>query len=133
MTPRFNGIDHVHVYVADRDAAVIWYKDVLGMTPIKAFLSWAQNGGPLTLEDPSGTVHLALFERENPASASTVAFRASGEQFLKWKTHLENKGLIVRINDHDMAYSMYFSDPDKNLYEITTYEPEKVREFVVNS
>jgi len=41
MIPSLYGIDHVHVYVANRDAAVNWYKDILGMTPIKAFLSWA--------------------------------------------------------------------------------------------
>jgi len=127
MMPRLTKIDHVHAYVADRAAAVKWYNDVLGMTPIKAFLSWAEGGGPLTLEDPSGTIRLALFEREHPANASTVAFGASGEEFLQWKTHLERKGLTVRIEDHDMAYSIYFKDPDENLYEITTYDVETVR------
>jgi len=127
MVPRLENIDHVHVYVRDRDAALEWYKDVLGMRPIKAFLSWAEGGGPLTVEDASGTVHLALFERDNPATASTVALGTSGEQFLKWKTHLEGKALSLRINDHDMAFSMYFSDHDGNLYEITTYEHERVR------
>ena len=131
MIPSLEKIDHVHVYVSDREAAVKWYTDVLGMRPIKAFLSWSKGGGPLTLEDPSGEVHLALFERENPTSISTVAFGASGEQFLKWKTHLEGKGLTLRVNDHDMAFSLYFSDPDGNLYEITTYEHEAVRKALI--
>lgn len=131
MIPSLEKIDHVHVYVSDREAAVKWYTDVLGMRQIKAFLSWSKGGGPLTLEDPSGEVHLALFERENPASISTVAFGASGEQFLKWKTHLEGKGLTLRVNDHDMAFSLYFSDPDGNLYEITTYEHEAVRKALI--
>ena len=128
MSPALNGIDHVHVYVSDREAAVKWYQDVLGLRPIKAFLSWAEGGGPLTLEDASGQVHLALFERANPATASTVALGTSGEQFLKWKSHLESKAIALKINDHDMAFSMYFSDPDGNLYEVTTYEHDGVRE-----
>jgi len=127
MTPKLKKIDHVHVYVSNREAAVKWYADVLGMNPIKAFLSWAQDGGPLTLEDSNGGVHLALFERDNPASISTVAFGTNGKQFIKWRTHLEDKDLSLRVNDHDMAFSLYFSDPDKNLYEITTYEHEAVR------
>ena len=127
MTPSLNGIDHIHIYVTDRDAAVKWYDDVLGMTPVKAFLSWAKDGGPLTIEDPSRTIHLALFERERPAATSTVAFGASGEDFLNWKNYLESKGLALRINDHDMAYSMYFPDPDENLFEITSYDHDHIR------
>ena len=131
MIPCLEKIDHVHVYVSNREAAVKWYADVLGMRPIKAFLSWAKGGGPLTLEDPSGEVHLALFERDNPASISTVAFGTSGKQFIKWKNHLKSKGLSLRVNDHDMAFSLYFSDPDGNLYEITTYEHEAVRQAML--
>ena len=78
MTPTLKGIDHVHIYVADRQAAVNWYADVMAMEPIEAFLAWAEGGGPLTLSDPTDTIHLAIFERESFTPSNNVAFGATG-------------------------------------------------------
>ena len=128
MTPKLNGIDHIHVYVANWDEAEDWYGDVLGFKRVEALKSWAVKGGPLTLENPEGNVHLALFERDGHAGSSTIAFGASGKEFLAWKTHLEGKGLDLRIADHKMAFSMYFNDPDKNMHEITTNDRDYVAE-----
>lgn len=127
MTPKLNGIDHVHVDVGSWSEAEKWYKTVLGFKRIDALMAWAVKNGPLTIENPEGSVHLALFESDNPSSLSAIAFRASGDEFLAWKTHLESHGLELRLTDHHLAYSMYFSDPWGNLHEITTYE----RDYVV--
>jgi len=128
MTPKLDGFDHVHVYVKDRARAEKWYADVMGCKPVEALKIWAVNGGPLTLEDPTKSVHLALFERDNNTGSTTIAFGTSGKEFLKWQKHFEKKGLTLRISDHDLAFSMYFQDPDENMYEITTYEHGIVRE-----
>lgn len=127
MTPTLTGIDHIHVYTADRAAAQAWFAEIMALQPIKEFLPWTEGGGPLTLTDPADQIHIALFERDSFEPSSTIAFGASGEQFLEWKRHLESTGLTLRLSDHDMAYSLYFRDPDKNMYEITTYEPDIVR------
>ena len=127
MPPSLLGIDHVHVYVADRQAAEKWYTDVLGFKRVAEFDVWATKTGPLTISDPSDKVHLALFERENEPPSTAIAFGATGEGFLAWKTHLERHGIRLRIADHDLAFSLYFNDPDENLHEITTYEHEIVR------
>ena len=64
-------------------------------------MAWAVPNGPLTIENPEGTIHLALFETESDSkSISAVAFGASGEEFLVWKDKLENHGLELRITDH---------------------------------
>ena len=128
MTPTLKGFDHIHVYTLDRAAAQTWFADVMAMKPIEEFLPWAEDGGPLTLADPTGKIHLALFERDSFEPTTSIAFGASGEQFLKWKSHFEAQEITLRIEDHDMAYSLYFHDPDKNLYEITTYDAKTVRE-----
>lgn len=128
MIPRLNGFDHIHVYVADRKRSEDWYAEILGLRRAEALMPWAVNGGPLTLENPEGSVHLALFERANPGGSTAIAFGASGEAFLAWKDHLESKGLDLRIADHSMAFSMYFHDPDRNTHEITTYDHDLVRE-----
>ena len=126
--PKLNGFDHIHVYVADWERAEDWYADTLGFRRVEAFMPWAVKGGPLTLEDSEGKIHIALFEREDHEGSTAIAFGASGEEFLAWKTHLENKGLVLRIADHKLAYSLYFHDPDQNMHEITTYDHELVRE-----
>lgn len=122
MTPKLSRIDHLHLYVTDRDEATAWYQSVLGFRVVEALQEWAVNNGPVTLETDDGAIHLALFERETPQPSSAIAFGASAEEFMKWKTHLEQSGLALRISDHRLAYSMYFEDPYDNLLEITTYE-----------
>lgn len=121
MIPALSSIDHVHVYVSDRAQAEAWYEDVLGFRRVEKFLIWATDTGPLTIEDPAGKVHLALFESDKPPT-STIAFGADGAAFLEWKTHLESKSLELRLADHDLAWSLYFHDPFGNYHEITTYD-----------
>ncbi len=127
MTPALKGFDHIHVYVADWESAEKWYGDTLGFKRVEALMPWAVKGGPLTIEDPEGNIHLALFERDDHKGSTAIAFGASGEDFLTWKIHLESKGLELRITDHKLAYSLYFHDPDNNMLEITTYDHESVR------
>lgn len=128
MTPKLKGFDHVHVYVRSWDDAEEWYGKILGFKRVEALMPWAVEGGPLTLEDPAGNVHLALFEREDRSGSTAIAFGATGEEFLAWKKHLEGYGLELRVTDHELAYSLYFNDPDQNMHEITTYEHDHVRQ-----
>lgn len=126
MTPKLNGIDHVHVYVNNRSEAEQWYQKVLGFKRVEALMVWAVGSGPLTLENTEGNVHLALFEKDDYPNTSAIAFGASGQEFLAWKTHLESHALELRLADHQLAWSLYFNDPYGNLHEITTYEHDYV-------
>jgi uncharacterized cupin superfamily protein/catechol 2,3-dioxygenase-like lactoylglutathione lyase family enzyme len=126
--PALLGVDHDHVFVEDRSAAEHWYADVLGMTRTKAPESWAADGGPLTLQDATGTIHIALFERPHQQTRSTIALRVSGREFQSWRAHLQSvPGLEVAQQDHEVSESLYFADPDGNPYEITSYECELAR------
>ena len=127
MVPKLSGIDHVHVYVGNWAEAEAWYEKVLGFRRVEALMGWAVENGPLTIEDPAGKIHLALFEREN-SPTSTIAFGADGEEFLQWKAHLEQHSLELRVTDHKMAWSLYFHDPFGNMHEITTYDHDYVTE-----
>jgi hypothetical protein len=89
---------------------------------VEALMQWADETGPLTIENPEGSVHLALFERPDHPPTTAIAFSASAGQFVAWKRHLKAHGLELRIADHDLAWSMYFRDPWENLHEITTME-----------
>ena len=123
MAPTLKNIDHVHVFVADRVAAEAWYANMLGFTRIVALESWALDGGPLTIADASGAIHIALFEAVPIKTRSTVAFGANAAQYLAWREHLSKAmGSAVSFEDHGMSLSMYFRDPDGNPFEITCYE-----------
>jgi len=129
-TPTLAGFDHVHVLVRDRAAAVRWYLDVMGLTPVPELAVWQADGGPLTLADASGRVHIALFEREPVAgrSLSVVALATDAAGFAQWREHLTRTlPQPPSFVDHDLSLSLYFRDPDGNPYEITTYEVATAR------
>jgi catechol 2,3-dioxygenase-like lactoylglutathione lyase family enzyme len=125
--PSLDGVDHVHVFVSDRAAAEAWYGRVLGLSRVSALERWATGGGPLTLADASDRIHLALFERPALPCRSTIAMGTTAAEFIAWRGHLERAlDAPVRLEDHDVAWSIYFADPDGNPYEITTYDHEGV-------
>ncbi len=127
-TPKLNGIDHIHLYVNDKNKAAAWYREVLGFEIHQPFEVWNNENGPMTLEDSSGTIHLALFTRSNQPPLTSIAFNADGKEFLQWTEHLKSQGLKLRIADHRISWSMYFKDPDENMHEITTMDYEWVSE-----
>jgi catechol 2,3-dioxygenase-like lactoylglutathione lyase family enzyme len=127
--PTLSGVDHVHVMVRDRAAAVAWYRDVLGFAVVPELAVWQADGGPLTLADAGGHVHLALFEHAPaPQHKSVVALGTDAAGFVRWLEHLTRAlGHAPALEDHDLALSLYFRDPDGNPYEITTYDVTSAR------
>jgi catechol-2,3-dioxygenase len=113
-------IDHIHVNVKNRTEAEKWYESILGLKRKKSTEFWASDGGPLTLQNESDSVHLALFERESVQN-TVVAFKVSAEALLLWIGHLTENKIDVSPVDHEISWSIYFRDPDGNPYEITTY------------
>ena len=127
MAPDLDRIDHIHVFVADRAAAETWYARVLGLQRIPDLVFWSADGGPLTLGNRGGSVHLALFEGVNQGCRSTVAFGVGDAGFLSWQLHLEDVlGRRIEPIDHHVSWSLYFTDPDGNPFEITTNEHARV-------
>ena len=109
-------LDHVHVFVPERDRAAAWYRDVLGLAVVLEHAHWAADGGPLTVSGDGGTSGVALFEGEAPSGgerrrvvALRVAVRASD------------------VVDHGESFSIYFVDPWGNPFEVTSYDAELVR------
>lgn len=123
MPPNLKEIDHIHVFVADRAAAEKWYANVLGFNRVAELEFWAADGGPLTIGNSSGTVHLALFERPTVKCRSTVALGTSCSEFIAWRAHLTKVfGQPAEAVNHEVSWSLYFADPDGNPFEITSYE-----------
>lgn len=121
MAPKLNGIDHIHINVSDRSKSERWYKDVLGFTRVPELEFWAVDGGPLTLTDERGRVHLALFESDKVQN-TTIALNVSSTDLAAWIGHLLAHGIEVKPVDHEVSWSLYFRDINGNPFEITTYE-----------
>ncbi|HEY8118516.1 MAG TPA: VOC family protein [Methylophilaceae bacterium] len=127
MTPTLEGLDHIHIYVVNRLESEEWYARVLGLRRSSEFESWVSDRGPLTIGNSSGTVHLALFERPAEKCHSVIAFRAIATEFIAWQSHLSAAlGHSVDVVNHDLSWSLYFTDPDGNPFEITSYDYKQI-------
>jgi len=126
---RVGGIDHVECYVPDRRAAADWYRETLGLTTDE--IGW-EAYGPLMVTSDGGATTLALFEG-GPTGADRgvgfhrVAFRIDGPGFLTIVDRLAEDPAVevegrAEISDHTYSFSIYFTDPYGNPFEVTTYE-----------
>ena len=128
MQPQLSTLDHIHVFVADRSAAEAWYGRVLNLKRVERLVFWTADHGPLTLTNANDQVHIALFERPREKSRTTVAFGVGGAELLAWQRHLKAElGRELPLVDHEVAWSLYFEDPDGNPFEITSYDYDLVR------
>jgi catechol-2,3-dioxygenase len=122
MIPTFDRIDHLHVYAANRNQAEQWYASVMGFKRMVELESWAERG-PLMLQNSSGTIHIALFEAPPQPTRTTIALSVGAQEFVAWRLHLvEMLKRPVEPEDHQLAWSLYFADPDGNPWEITCYQ-----------
>ena len=126
MQPELRGVDHIHLYVTDKQQALAWYQKHLGFEVVESLRFWDGKNGPLVIEDKSKSVHLALFEREEFEPLTSVAFGASGEDFIEWKKYFESQGIDLRVANHTVSWSLYFEDPFGHNHEITTHDHEVV-------
>ncbi len=122
-----DGIDHVAIAVRDVARSAAWYQRVLGL---ERLYEGAWDDVPTMVG--IGTTAIALFpiksEEVKPPPAKNVvamrhlAFRAGRRCFESARAHLEQLGIECEFQDHEIAHSIYFRDPDGHQLEITTYE-----------
>lgn len=82
-----------------------------------------------------GTTSVALFPIETrdplpPPGRDTVAvrhiaFRIGGADYDSAQAELQRRKIAFRFQDHEIAHSIYFQDPDGHQMEITTYELQR--------
>ena len=119
------GIDHVALSVRDIARAAQWYIDVLGFER-----RYADVWDEVPTFIGRGNTAIALFPAK-PESASEVgaeirmlhlAFRADRKNFQAAQEELQRRKIPFDFQDHEVAQSIYFRDPDGHKLEITTYE-----------
>ena len=122
MNTKLQNIDHIHVFVTNRQEALVWYSNILGLKPLEKLISLPKSG-PLTIRNDEDTITIALFKGTPQDNRTVIAFKVSGEEFINYhdiinKSKTENIDLV----DHNSQFSIYFDDPYGNPYEITSYD-----------
>ena len=122
---QLEGIDHIAMGVRDIERSAEWYIDVLGFERLHDGM-W--DGVPTFIG--KGNTGIALFPATQEPKLSSqreirmlhLAFRASRENFLIAQRELKKRGIKFGFQDHEIAQSIYFDDPDGHQLEITTYD-----------
>jgi hypothetical protein len=79
MPPELQAFDQIHVDVADREQAEAGYAGMPGLSRTPELEFWATDGAPLTLQNESGSIHIALFERPaQPCRSELTPHEAEG-------------------------------------------------------
>ena len=126
-------IDHVALTAADLKKSVAWYQDVLGLErrhedawgDCPVFLCAGSTCIALFAVQPGGPA--ANVSTEAEAGFRHLAFRASYADFVEAERNLQQKGIPVEFQDHGIAHSIYFADPDGHRLEIATYDLPKAQ------
>ena len=129
-------VDHIEMFVSDREKAAEWYEEIFGLKPIKELDVWSKIG-PLFIGTENREVTLALMngKKDIDGSINRMAFRTTGRQFLDFLNRIDEMGLFFlkekvtkeQVVDHDLSYSVYFDDPDGNKLELTCYDHEYLK------
>lgn len=119
-------IDHIALVVTSMETSVAWYLDMFG------FENFGTAPGSSVTYIGNSNVRLAMLEasdesRFSPpvnqgARACHFAFRTNGGAYAEYQNRLDQKGISYDKLIHDDSRSMYFSDPDGYLIEVTTYD-----------
>lgn len=123
---RVERLDHVSLNVSDRPRSIAWYRDVLGLAPRN---EPTRDDWPVFMGEFGACV--ALFQAESGTNGGAgyesvglrhVAFMVGENDLERAQAHLTESGVEFRFEHHGNAHSVYLTDPDGNVIELTTYE-----------
>ena len=122
MNSKLQNIDHIHVFVSDRQKALEWYNNILGLKPSEE-VPVLPESGPLMIRNNEENINIALFKGMPKNNRAVIAFKVSGEEFINCHNTInQSQAENLEVIDHDIQFSIYFKDPFGNPYEITSYE-----------
>ncbi len=123
---RVEGIDHVALAVRDIARSVAWYQEVLGLER-----RYENVWGDYPAVVGIGTTSVAFFPADDTAprpkldrgaiTMRHLAFRVDQASFGEVQAEMQRRAIPFEFQDHDIAHSIYFEDPDGHRLEITTY------------
>lgn len=128
------GIDHVALTVGDLEASITWYEEILGLER-EHEETWGDTPAVLGVGETSVALFQADHKNGKPSPSADhigfrhLAFRTDRPNFEQAQVAFKEQSIAFTFEDHDIAHSIYFNDPDGNEIEITTYEIPGTLEF----
>jgi glyoxylase I family protein len=120
--------DHVAIPIADPEATLTFYSDVLGLTLVEAFdgADWGGLAWLMLIFAAADGRQLAFIAFDGgkpttdnlPADARHYAFSAA--DLSAWRSRLSKAGVEFHEEDHGSQQSIYFRDPNGLTLEITS-------------
>jgi len=120
-------LDHIAILVKDPESSATWYHDTLGLKRLEVE-DWGQIPIFMVTENYTG-VAIFYSEKGNPDPMPKdknhhnphIAFAVKPEMFLEAQKYFKEQKISFVFQDHQIAHSIYFRDPDDYCMEITTY------------
>lgn len=137
MTPRLTSIDHLVLTVADIDATVAFYVDVLGMgrqvfRPADGSTRMALRFGPQKINLHQAGAEFRPHGRSPTPGSGDLCFLTE-TPLEDWAAHLAacgvavEEGPVTRSGATGPIRSLYIRDPDGNLIEVSVKRPVSPR------
>lgn len=121
MRFRAQGLDHVALTVGDQQVTERWYRDVLGLAREHA-TEWGDTPVALMAHGSGVALFKTAPDDQRAVGLRHIAFRVDRENFELAHEDLRDRGIAFEFQDHGVAHSIYFHDPDGLQLELTTYE-----------
>ncbi|MEX0318187.1 MAG: VOC family protein [Ruegeria sp.] len=128
--PAVSALDHLVLTVADLDATIAFYSDVLGMRavqfhPADGSTRWALSFGAQKINlHPASAPFAPMAAHPAPGTADLCFLTET--PLPDWQAHLATNGVTIeegpvpRTGATSPILSLYLRDPDGNLIEIAT-------------
>lgn len=119
---RLQRLDHVSLNVADRARSITWYRDVLGLPQLN---EPTDDDEPVFIGEPGLQFGLFQAQRQSPPrepeSSGLRHVAIVVDDLDAAQERLRSHEVEFRYEDHGNALSVYFTDPDGHVLELTTY------------
>jgi len=121
---RITGIDHVVFNVTDAERALAWWRDLLGLEPVR-LEEWRRGEAPFVSVRISADTILDLFQLERSGeNVDHIAITVEGADLADLAT--DGRFDVVRgplevFGARGMGHGLYVRDPDGNVVELRTY------------